>query len=86
MTAKSGRQLTSSIASTGSYNRFGEPGGRRQREMAARREADHADPLRVDAPLRGPAADQADGPLGVELRAQRPARLVRLPADADNGT
>jgi hypothetical protein len=38
--------------------------------MAARREADHADPLGVDAPFGGPAADQADGPLSVEPRAQ----------------
>src|SRR5439155_14574165 len=47
-----------------------ESGGRRQREMAARREADHPDPLRVDSPFRGAAADEADGPLGVEQRAQ----------------
>ena len=39
--------------------------------MAARREADDADPLRVDAPFRRPAADQANRALGVELRAQR---------------
>src|SRR5438093_13178812 len=38
--------------------------------MATGREADHPDPLRVDSPFRGAAADEADGPLGVEQRAQ----------------
>ena len=38
-------------------------------QMAARREADHADALRIDAPLLGLAAHQADGPLGILERA-----------------
>ena len=52
--------------------------------MAARREADHADPCGVDAPLGGPAAYQADGPLGVELRAERRLALdvARAPRTA----
>ena len=58
---------------------LGEIGGGRQREMAAGREADDADPPGVDAPFGGPAADQADGPLGVELRAQGQARRWTSP-------
>src|SRR5207249_9492173 len=38
--------------------------------MATGREADHSNPPRVDSPFQGPAADEADGPLGVEQRAQ----------------
>src|SRR5688572_18975470 len=39
--------------------------------MAARRETDQADPFGVDVPLRGPATDQAHGPLCVEQRTER---------------
>src|SRR2546423_1210963 len=39
--------------------------------MSTRRETDHADSLRVDAPSGGPTADEADRPLGIEQRTQR---------------
>ena len=84
MTAKSGRQLTWSTASIGSYS-LGEPVAVASGEVPARREADHADSSRVDAPFRGAAADQADGPLGVKLRAR--GRLAPdSPGRRGNGT
>src|SRR5262249_41905035 len=46
-------------------------GGGRADEVAARREAHHADLLRIDAPVPGLAAHQADGALRVLDRAQR---------------
>ena len=61
-----------------------EVGGGRPAQMGARREADHADPLRIDAPLCRLAAHQADCPLGVLERARRRQRhdLPRTAGDA----
>src|SRR5438552_938877 len=43
-----------------------ETGGRGQRQMAPSRKPNHADPLRIDFPFFGPAADETDCPLGIE--------------------
>src|SRR5581483_1506087 len=51
-----------------------EVGGLGKYQMAARREADHADALGIDAPLLGLAAHQADGALRVLERT--PGRLA----------
>ena len=71
--AKSGRQLTSSMASIGSYFRRVKLVAVAS-EMAAGREADDANPPGVDGPLGGPATDEADGAASsVSCGVQEPA-------------
>src|SRR5207249_3978061 len=55
-----------------------ETGCRGDRQMAARRETDHADALGIDTPLLGVAAYQADGPLSILKRTtgRLPFRLI----------
>src|SRR5262245_54145910 len=54
------------------------------RQMAARRKAHQADPLRTESPLLGPAAHQAHRPLGILQRAPRRLSLgfIRSPRHA----
>ena len=62
---------------------FGEVRGRGERKMAADRKADYADVIRVNPPLGRSAANRANGPLRVHLRANRGARIqARLVAGA----
>src|SRR5262249_9582468 len=59
-----------------------EVGTGRSDKMAACREADHTDAIRIDSPFRGLAANQTHGSLGVF---QRPGRRLALPVAGPSG-